>query len=191
MAMYVALQTVDGPTYLVNPELVSSLTAAPTTPPGTFVDIKGDAPSRIVAVGIPSVVAAALEAGSAGGPTHGVYTPTILGSGALSIIGATEWRFSRVGNVVTVTGRMNVTWTLAGGGQVTFSLPPGLPSDLDTVATGVMTYGPNPLNASPWSEPGGDLSLSGFINTEGQIALVSLNGDPALIGLCFQYVTSA
>lgn len=71
MANFVPLPTVDGPVFYVNPELVSSLTDAPTNPAGTFVDVQGDAPSRIVALGTPAAVAALLAAGSTGGTIVG------------------------------------------------------------------------------------------------------------------------
>lgn len=103
---FVNLTDLTGAVYAVNPELVASLTDAQTTPAGVYVDIQGDAPTRIVAAGTVASVAAALNAGLSGGASSGEYTPTFSGIGGqvAGVVAPSPWRWQRIGNVVLVQG---------------------------------------------------------------------------------------
>jgi hypothetical protein len=86
MSSFVPLPLLAGGTIYVNPDLVASLLDAGTTPVGTFVDIQGDAPSRVTVAGTPAAIAALLGAGSTGGvvgPLSTVYVepPSPAGRG--------------------------------------------------------------------------------------------------------------
>lgn len=186
MATFVNLTDLNGVIYAVNPELVVSLTDANTTPAGVYVDVQGDAPTRIVAAGTVASVAAALAAGSPGG-SSGTYAPT-FSNFAVQVTGAVApapWRWHRIGNQVIVIGEAFATLAPGPGlgafeADVPFPIAPG------TSANNVATMGASP----PTPAPEGPVSPFTTSSTVGfQISVTGLY-PTARVATAFMYETT-
>jgi hypothetical protein len=149
--MFVNLKDLSGTVYFVNPELVSTLTDAGTTPAGVYVDIQGDAPTRIVASGTVAAVAAALNAGlPVVDANSGEYAPT-FSNFSLQVTGAvapSRWGWHRIGHYVIVVGEALATLA-PGPGVGTFEVDLPFPISPGTSANNVATMGAEPPTAAP------------------------------------------
>jgi hypothetical protein len=80
----------------------------------------------------------------------GTYTPTITATANVGASAAGVCQWMRVGNVVTVSGRLDVTPTAAAGALTTFQISLPIASNLATFSNccGAGVYGANPTAAS-------------------------------------------
>lgn len=83
---------------------------------------------------------------SAANLTSGTYTPTTTNVSNATSSTPTTFRYSRIGNEVTISGRVSITSTGTGNGTVAFSLPSGVTSNF--TATDDATGGGNGQNSA-------------------------------------------
>ncbi len=184
----VNLTDLNGTVYAINPELVASLTDANTTPAGVYVDIQGDAPTRIVASGTVASVAAALNAGlPVADASSGTYAPT-FSNFAVQVTGAVApapWRWHRIGNQVIVIGEAFATLA-PGSGLGAFEADLPFPIAPGTSANNVATMGASP----PTPAPEGPVSPFTTSSTVGfQISVTGLY-PTARVATAFVYETT-
>lgn len=175
MASYVPLTLATGATILVQPETVDELQDTPldliTTPPGppcSYLSLLDG--SRFVLTGTAAANAALLAAGSPP-PTPvqgGTFAPTVaITGGPIALAAGFLWNLERVGSTVTLSGRIDTTWSSNGVGTLSVTVPLSFASPPNV--RGVVSATPNPLAAGPFTEAGAVIRDNGA-NLEIEVA---------------------
>jgi hypothetical protein len=161
MATFVNVPLASGGTAPINPETVDAIEDVPASlnagPPACYVSFLADgSAARVCALGTAAAIAALL--GAAPPPvvpvSSGTYAPTLaIAGGPIALLAGFLASFAQVGTIVTVSVRCSTTWASNGVGQITCSLPPGLPLAPGAVVQGVGTSVPSPYTAGPFGEP--------------------------------------
>lgn len=153
---FVPLPQPGGTILYVNPELVDAVEDVPgSSPAASFVSFIGDVATRETVSGTAAAVAALLDAGVIGAlAASGTYAPPATTvSGPISLIAGFGALWSRVGKIVTVSARFDVSFF--SGGTAAFSFPPpsspALP--LAGFVRGVVTCADNPYTGAPTADP--------------------------------------
>jgi hypothetical protein len=187
---FVPLTRPDGSVIEVNPNLVDALEPVPGASPAcTFVSFIGDSSTRETVLGTVAAVSALLNAGSTFQPIEsgGYGPPGTAVSGPISLIAGFGANFERVGQVVTVGARFELTFASSGVSVFEFPTPttPGLPFMPGTVR-GVASSTDNPYTGAPSADPGPIVRENG---ANIAVELANGTGGPKRVTLLVQYQT--
>lgn len=187
----VPLTRADGSTLYVEPGMVDTITEFTAAPPLSFITFvaEGDA-TRETVQGTPAAVAALLDAGQTYQLIQsGGYGPAGTAvAGPISLIAGFGANFSRVGNVVTLSARFELTFASSGLCAFTFPPPgpsPALPFVPGTVR-GVVSYSENPYTGAPSGDPDAIVFEQ---STDFRVEFGNNSGGPKRITIVLQYQT--
>lgn len=153
----VLLTRADGSDLYVEPGLVDTVTEYTAAPPLSFITFSGEGEeTRETVQGTPAAVVALLNAGGGGVVTDsGSYGPAGTPvAGPITLISGFLANWSRVGGVVTLSARFELTFASSGLCAFTFPPPstPALPFTAGTVR-GVVSYSEDPYFGTPSGDP--------------------------------------
>lgn len=184
------LTRADGSIIYVEPGMVDTISEYQVVPPLSFITFvaEGDE-TRETVQGTPAAVAALLDAGQTYQliQTGGYGPPGTPVSGPISFIAGFGASFSRVGQVVQLAARFEVTFASSGTCSFSFPAPtsPGLPFVPGTVR-GVVSYSDNPYTGAPNMDPEAIVYESGgdFV-----VEFGNGSGGPKRFSILLQYQT--
>lgn len=154
----VPLTRADGSTLYVEPGMVDTISEYTAAPPLSFITFSAEGDeTRETIQGTPAAIAALLDAGQTYQliQSGGYNPPGTAVLGPISLIAGFGANFDRVGQVVTLSARFEVSFVSGGLCAFTFPTPgpsPALPFVPGTVR-GVVSYSDNPYTGAPSTDP--------------------------------------